>query len=529
MQIRIRESLSRYCSMVFAAIVAVAFWCSSPAEAVAAATAATVTNPCPAVGADTKCGIIINVLQTGNTPCPTNGCASISFTGQGPYDRIEDTLIGVVNSGKFPLTSIALHSSTTAFAFEGDGICGSDPSTGMPFVPAPTGCPFGPTGYEGPGVNFGSTSPDLSTGTVTFSPPIPPGGTAYFSLEESLTNATGCSSAINGSVPKPADGGANVVTTFTPNLGYSLAQAATLCGFTAWNWQQTVTLDPCADVFEAGSTTPLKAPPPYNDPPLNGYSYQHPPNAVRLPVYYNLFTAANDPLSLAANETATTLSFGDAPSDSSCLSGRADGSGKHLGFTMHLVGIVGALPGAGVRDTGVGFSYTTTFNGTTGGIHVRNSAVPVDPGSGTGGITVTAYNPTTSYQYPTGLGVLAINGVPTGQTTTAPPMLLGAGVSSVTSSGFIYSRVTQTFNSVLTLTNVSGGAISGPFQVVLDSLTPGVTALNTSGSFGGWSFITIPNATALAPGQSAKLTVQFANSGTAPITFSPLPYSGSFN
>ena len=528
MQIRIRGSLNRYVSLMFSAIMAVAFWCGSSPEAAAAPAPASVSNPCPAVGADTKCGIIINVLQTGNTPCPPTGCASIGFTGQGPYDRIEDTLIGVVNNGKFPLTSIAVQSSTTAFAFEGDGVCGLDPTTGLPFVPAPPGCPFGPTGYEGPGASFGNISPDLTTGTVTFSPPIPPGGTAYFSLEESLTSATGCSSVINGSVLKPANGGANVVTSFTPNLGYTLAQAASLCGFTAWDWQQTVTLDPCADVYEVGSTTPLKAPPPYNDPPLKGYSYQHPPNAVQLPVYYNLFTGSSDPLSLAANETATTLSFGDGPSDS-CLSGRADGTGKHLGFTMHLVGIVGALPGAGVQETGVGFSYTTTFNGTTGGIHVRNSAVPVDPGSGTGGITVTAYNPTTSYQYPKGLGVIAINGVPTGQTTTAPPILLGSGVGSVTSSGFVYSRVTQTFNTVLTLTNVSASSISGPFQVVLDSLTPGVTALNTSGTFGGWSFVTVPKAAALAPGQSTTVTAQFVNSGTAPITFSPLPYSGSFN
>ena len=39
----------------------------------------------------------------------------------------------------------------------------------------PAGCPFGATGYEGPGVSFSNIAADSTSGTVNFSPAIPPG------------------------------------------------------------------------------------------------------------------------------------------------------------------------------------------------------------------------------------------------------------------------------------------------------------------------------------------------------------------
>jgi hypothetical protein len=290
-------------------------------------------------------------------------------------------------------------------------------------------------------------------------------------------------------------------------------------------WQQTVTLDPCGSVFAFGSTTPLQAPPAYNDPPLTGYSYQNPPNAVQIPVYYNLFTPASDPLSLAAHKTsAYTMDFADAAADS-CLSGSTDGTGKKLGFTTHLVGIVGALPGA-VQDTGIGFSYTTTFNGVNGGISVRNVSTPVDSGSGTGGATVSMVNNVSSYQYPKSFGVDEINGQPVSSGSPVPPTRLGNQIA-VSSSGLAYSRATQTFNGFVTIKNVSGSAIDGPLQVVFDSLTTGVTLVNATNTFGGWPYVSVP--ANLAPGQSASVSVQFRNTTNAAINASPVVYAGSFN
>lgn len=83
---------------------------------------------CPAVGADTDCGIIITITNTGS---------SVSFTGQGPYDTIEDTLVGVVNNSNYSIHSIGLRSALPIFAFDGDGICGTSPITGLPYSPAP--------------------------------------------------------------------------------------------------------------------------------------------------------------------------------------------------------------------------------------------------------------------------------------------------------------------------------------------------------------------------------------------------------
>lgn len=487
---------------------------------------------CPPVAADTTCGAIITV---------TNSGASVSFTGQGPYDGIDDTLVGVINNSSVPVTSLVLTSSTLdIFGFDGDGICGISPNTGLPYVPAPPGCPFGPTTYEGPGVSFSNISADYMTGTVNFNPPIPAnGGTAYFSLEDSLGAATACSTIINNAVTHSVTNGdgtqPQITATFTPNLGYTLAQAAQLCGFVEFDWQQLITSLPApSPFFAAGSTVPLTAPPPFNDPPPQGYSYQNPPNAVGLSVYYNLFTPSSDPLSLAANETTTRLSFFDAPADP-CLPGGQPAfcggtlapAGSYLGFTTHLVGIVGALPGAGVLDTGIGFSWTDTFNGTSGGIAVTNSTHPVDSHSGTGGITVTTVNDTTSYQYPKNVGVIAVNGNPI--PPQPPPTLLGGTQIQVTGSGLAYSRVTRTFDGTVTVSNIGTTAIAGPIQIVMDSLTSGVTLVNASSTFGGFPYITVPGVNSLAPGQSATVSVQFMNPSFTAIYFVPVAYSGSFN
>jgi len=134
---------------------------------------ATVSGPpftqCPAVGADTSCGILIEVTDSGTTV--------LSDPTQGPYDGNEDTLVGVVNESSHPIDALALRSSTNLFGFEGDGIC----SYGA-------GC-YGPTGYEGPNTSFSDVSPDSSSGVVNFPAGLASGASTYFSLEESLSSA----------------------------------------------------------------------------------------------------------------------------------------------------------------------------------------------------------------------------------------------------------------------------------------------------------------------------------------------------
>jgi hypothetical protein len=141
------------------------------------ALAATPTPPfseCPAIGLDTSCALLIYVTPTGQV-----GVAGDPT--QGPFDGVEDTLIGVQNNSPTPLSSLPLSATSgkPLFGFDGDGLCLSFPS--------PPACPFDSTSYAGPGVSFSNISVDTTSGTVNFSPAVPPGGSAYFSLEEALS------------------------------------------------------------------------------------------------------------------------------------------------------------------------------------------------------------------------------------------------------------------------------------------------------------------------------------------------------
>src|SRR5260370_10860287 len=133
---------------------------------------------CPHVRTANSCGVLI-VINANNT---VSVYADSSIP---PYENSEDTLTGVLNNSSRTIASLPLKSTTDIFGFDGDGICDSS------ITPHPAGCPFGSTGYEGPGVAFSNISSDKTSGTVSFNPGIPPGGSAYFGLEEALTAAQG--------------------------------------------------------------------------------------------------------------------------------------------------------------------------------------------------------------------------------------------------------------------------------------------------------------------------------------------------
>jgi PKD repeat protein len=141
-------------------------------SASAAAAPAPPFTQCPAVGADSTCGLLLDVTSSGVTV--------LEDPSQGPYDGSDDTLVGVINQSSSPINSLALTSTSPIFAFDGDGICSG-------FYGFLAGCPFGPTGYEGPGTSFTQISADYATGGVVFAGGIAPGATAYFSLEAPLS------------------------------------------------------------------------------------------------------------------------------------------------------------------------------------------------------------------------------------------------------------------------------------------------------------------------------------------------------
>ncbi len=107
-----------------------------------------------------------------------------------------------------------------------------------------------------------------------------------------------------------------------------------------------------------------------------------------------------------------------------------------------------------------------------------------------------------------------------------PPVVPPSEVAT-TASGLAYSRVSQTFNGTVTITNISSGVINGPLQILFTGLTAGVTLANATGNFSGAPYLTVPAVASLAPGQSATVSVQFDNPSFGTINFTPVIYSGS--
>ena len=239
----------------------------------------------------------------------------------------------------------------------------------------------------------------------------------------------------------------SIKLTFAPSIGgtqMSLADAADACHFNGFDWQQTIDILPCPSPFFAnardvdsknicsnggslnsGNLFGSPNAPPFSDPPNEGYTA--PPKYVGLnpfPFYY-YFSDANTPgvhcsyfdpdnkncdsapYSYTVSKDDKTLSFYDPPSDP-CLPG--DGTANEptklnriivgcdpdkgipnsfIAFTTTLVGI---MKDGSVSPLGFEWKWKTTFNGTSGQIYTLDNNLPPDPGSGTGGITVTSIN-----------------------------------------------------------------------------------------------------------------------------------------
>jgi len=125
---------------------------------------------CPAIGLDTSCGLLIVVNPNGTT-------SVFSDPSQQPFDGVEDTLVGVLNNspGTVQIIPISSSSPIPIFDFDFDGLCAGF------YAGTPPGCPFGPTGYEGPNTSFSISDPNV--GTVNFPNGLASGAQTYFSLE----------------------------------------------------------------------------------------------------------------------------------------------------------------------------------------------------------------------------------------------------------------------------------------------------------------------------------------------------------
>jgi hypothetical protein len=482
---------------------------------------------CPAYGADSTCGVVITITDTGTT---------VTQTGQGPYDGNDDTLVGIVNnSTKRTIPLVVLSSAADIFAFDGDGV----DAYGAP------GNALDTTGYGGPNSYFTNISADFTSGTVKFVTPLAPGQSTYFSLENNLATAYSCTDLINNAVQQQASG-ANICAVFTPKMGATLQAAAQACGFTNFDWVQPITRQNDPSPFfarnlgmafkaVAGSVRLTSATVPWSDPPQGGgyaqgggggatpdfsYPFYYDP-AVDLPGAQDGSTPAACTLPVAGAGLA--LTFHDAPADPCLPGGIANGTAKCLGskqpagsfggYTTHLAGV---NSDGTAKDLGIGFTWTSNYNGTTGGVVIAKTNLPADD-NGTGGVTITSTSPTTNYNYQ-GLNVL----------TETSSLLSGQQVVAVV-EGPTYCPVHHLYEATLLLRNISGATITGPVQVVLNSLSSGATLTNGNGTFGGFPYITAGNSATLAPGETIKVPLTFNDPSHGSITFTPLSYTGSLN
>ena len=237
--------------------------------------------------------------------------------------------MGVVNNSSLPVVYIGLNGGgNPIFAFDGDGIAAI---LGNPNNSKDTS----PGGYGGPNAYFVDINASNTMGVVGFITPIPAhGGTGYFSLQSSVNIPTACSSLISNTPPGSTFPGPtigpdpqSITASFTPTTnpsttgisgtGSSLLDAATVCGFNNFDWQQTITHLPMPALFSQSAVQihpwPYRHCHPSSTCP-GGYiigGFSTPDNSY--PFYY-------DPTSgeLQTEETALTLSFLDRPADA-CL------------------------------------------------------------------------------------------------------------------------------------------------------------------------------------------------------------------
>jgi hypothetical protein len=299
----------------------------------------------------------------------------------------------------------------------------------------------------------------------------------------------------------------------------SLALAAADCNFAQFDWQQTIDYLPAISCNFAGQLNPacpttynlsstLVAPPAFNDPPNGGYNYfgdytKYPVFQGAYPYYYALPSVPGGCAieyqdgsceTYITSPDGRTLSFFDSPNDIFLP------VGSYVGFTTNLVGV---LQDGSVGPALYSWSWLTTYRSGTGG--VQFSSVVSAPGGGVGGISITS-----------------INGV------QLPPVVSPSQIATTT-SGLAYSRVSQTFNGTVTLTNISGSAINGPLQIVFFGMPANVTLANATSNLSGTPYLTVPAVVSLAPGQSATVNVQFKNPSNATLNLTPVIYSGSIN
>lgn len=268
-----------------------------------------------------------------------------------------------------------------------------------------------------------------------------------YEYQASLT----CASILTGAVTWTLDDYANGAPTslsaaFTPKVNtvaIGLTEAEAICNVQYFDWQQTILQFPPPIPSSLGPAS-LYAVLPVNDPPgaQTYYDVRELPTGCAHDITVGgKVVGCQTPIE---SSDKNTLNYFDAPADPCLVGGTTQNQLKNncpgsdtLGeivFQTALVGINADGQEVPLPVSNV-YKWEDNFDGTSGGIAALTNAMDVDPGSGTGGITITSINgvpqtppsvscsatPTTLWP-PNGNSVLVtVSGVITPGTQSIPP------------------------------------------------------------------------------------------------------------
>ncbi len=277
---------------------------------------------CPAIGMDTTCQYLIDVIDTNPAVAPH----ILKDASQPFFDGEDDVTVAIQNDSAGPIGSIHIGvagSGDNVFGFDNDGLC--VPKAG----PTVEGCPFGPPGNnEDPFDYFGPNTvltPDPGTsdsGTVDFTTPLQPGQYTFVSLEAPPPGVSIVAGEVNDTISTSLDtteGG----TEFVPGANVSfpapvdVTDTATIMGPNAASAEGEVVYNVYSDptcktlVAEAGKKNVALG---QAEPSTQvGKVFALPTNAT---YYWQATYKSNKPSENSSNQSACgdeTMTFGTPP------------------------------------------------------------------------------------------------------------------------------------------------------------------------------------------------------------------------
>jgi hypothetical protein len=329
-------------------------------------------------------------VQTGGTPLQITTTSLPNASSGTPYSTMIEATGG---SGTGYTWSVSSGSLPPGFTFSSEGSCGAGcvdvvlSSTGSPIAPA--------TSY--------SFTVEVTDSAGNAATPQPLTLAVSCPLNFTVSPYSGAPYSLDGA---PTSMNATFTPTTTNGLPMGLAAAEMACGFTGFNWQQQITslsaslfvpntpYPPAVSLQNIAPNGTLVAPPSFYDPPQGGYQNE-PSTAFSFPFFWSstelnrLIPCTKD----SAVETGNQLRFQDCPANPIYWPLAA----PPTSFTTSLVGVLpSGLPSARLFT----WTWQSDFGGYViggsppglGGVWQTKSISPIDPSSGTGGVTITSIN-----------------------------------------------------------------------------------------------------------------------------------------